>query len=89
MGHYAHQSSGGHSPLAAMYFYKPGQPQPKDATDKIWLTPDNRQQRTTAYPPPGTFGSGELKNTKPVTANMVMVNISIKSQAKKHKTCSG
>ena len=103
MGHYAHQSSGGHSPLAAMYFYKPGQPHLKDATDEIWrqsaqwiqrryrlkvLTPDNRQQRTTAYPisSPGTFDTGELKNTKPVTANMVMVNISIKSQAKKHKT---
>ena len=80
MGHYAHQSSGGHCPLAAMYFYKPWQPQPKDATDEIWtqsaqwiqgryrlnvLMPDNRQ-RTTAHPisSPGAFISGELKQHK-------------------------
>ena len=58
MGHYAHQSSGGVWTLAAMYSYQPWQPQPKDATDEIWmqsaqwiqrgyrlnvLTPDNRQ----------------------------------------------
>ena len=36
MGHYAHQSSGGHFPLTAMYFYKPWQSQAKDATDEIW-----------------------------------------------------
>ena len=28
LGHYAHQNSGGHCPLAAMYFYKPWLPQP-------------------------------------------------------------
>ena len=37
------------------------------------LTPDNRQQRSIPHPisSPGAFCSGELKNTKPVTANMV------------------
>ena len=82
---------GGNCPLAAIYLYKPWQPQPKDATDEnfdairqvdseeiSFECVDARRQRTTAHPisSTGAFGSEELKKHN-------------KTHTHTHKTCNG